>query len=126
MIVVGLDHVNIRTRNLDAMIAWYGGVLGMKAGWRPDFPFGGAWLYAGDRAVVHLVEADRTAPPDGGLQLEHAAFAAEGYAGFVESLDQGGHRYELVRLEQAGIVQVNVWDPDGNHLHIDFAASEAG
>jgi hypothetical protein len=23
------------------------------------------------------------------------------------------------------VVQVNVWDPDGNHLHIDFDLSEA-
>ena len=50
-----LDHVNVRTANLDAMIEWYGDMLGMKTGPRPDFSFPGAWLYAGDDPVIHLV-----------------------------------------------------------------------
>ena len=50
-----LDHVNVRTANLAAMVAWYERVLGMRSGARPPFPFPGAWLYIGDHACVHLV-----------------------------------------------------------------------
>mgnify|MGYP000188652562 CR=1 FL=1 len=65
-----LDHVNVRTARLDAMIAWYGEMLGMNTGPRPDFDFPGAWLYAGDNAVIHLVGVDApTGPPDN-LALE--------------------------------------------------------
>ena len=41
-----LDHVNLRTANLDVMVAWYGRILGMHPGPRPGFSFPGAWLYA--------------------------------------------------------------------------------
>ena len=36
-----LDHVNVRTANLDNMVAWYGEMLGMNPGKRPNFPFPG-------------------------------------------------------------------------------------
>ncbi|MEJ2178651.1 MAG: VOC family protein, partial [Gammaproteobacteria bacterium] len=50
-----LDHVNVRTTQLDAMIDWYTNVLGMRIGDRPDFRFPGAWMYTGEAAPVHLV-----------------------------------------------------------------------
>jgi catechol 2,3-dioxygenase-like lactoylglutathione lyase family enzyme len=120
-----LDHINVRTARLDEMIAWYGEVLGMEPGPRPGFSFPGAWLYAKGQPLVHLV-AEETAPTDPGkdLKLEHGAFSATGYSGFIEKLEARGERYRVGRIEDFGIVQVNVWDPDGNHLHIDFAMHE--
>ena len=50
-----LDHVNVRTANLDAMVSWYRDILGMQVGDRPQFSFPGAWMYVGDQAVIHLV-----------------------------------------------------------------------
>lgn len=63
--LTAFDHVNICTRNLDRMIAWYGDILGLRPGARPPFAFEGAWLYIGDSAVVHLVQVD-TDPRSGG------------------------------------------------------------
>ena len=123
--IEGLDHINLRTGQLDAMVAWYGEVLGMHSGPRPDFGFPGAWVYAGDQALVHLVEA-LPPPTDPGkdLKLEHGAFRAAGLKAFLARLEARGEEYRLVRIPDFGILQVNVWDPDGNHLHIDFALSE--
>lgn len=120
-----LDHINIRTARLDAMIGWYREVLGMETGPRPGFGFPGAWLYANGQPLVHLVGVE-TEPTDPGtdLKLEHGAFRAKGFGAFVERLEARGERYRLTPIEDFGIVQVNVWDPDGNHLHIDFAAEE--
>jgi catechol 2,3-dioxygenase-like lactoylglutathione lyase family enzyme len=56
MEIRGFDHVNVRTADLEAMVRWYGEVLGMRPGLRPGFDFGGAWLYCGDQALVHLVQ----------------------------------------------------------------------
>ena len=124
--ITGLDHVNIRTTQWDAMIAWYGEVLGLPSGWRPNFPFGGAWLYAGDAPVIHLVIVDETTEqPTADVQLEHAAFRANGLGAFIAKLDDRGEKYAIAKVADAGIVQVNVWDPDGNHLHIDFPVVEA-
>ena len=50
-----LDHVNLRTADLDRMVAWYGRVLDMHPGPRPDFAFPGAWPYAdGHRRDITL------------------------------------------------------------------------
>ncbi|NNU79499.1 glyoxalase [Halovulum dunhuangense] len=124
--IVDLDHLNLRTVRLQEMIDWYGAVLGMEPGPRPDFPFAGAWLYAGERALVHLVEVAEEAPaaPPGGLRLEHGAFRGRGFAAFVEKLTNRGERMRISRVPGFPVVQVNVWDPDGNHLHIDFDEAE--
>ncbi len=119
-----LDHVNIRTANLDNMVAWYRDVLGMESGDRPPFPFPGAWLYAGDHAAVHLVgveEAPRSVEPN----IEHFAMSATGLADFVERLNASGTEFQAVRVPGINILQINVYDCDGNHIHIDFSSEEA-
>ena len=124
--LTAFDHVNVRTANLDAMVAFYSDVLGLKPGRRPDFPFPGAWLYLGDQAYVHLVAA-RTPPEAGGnVTLEHFAFRARGLAAFRARLDTGGVAHSLDPVPGFPIVQVNFSDPDGNHIHVDFDAAEAG
>lgn len=121
-----LDHVNLRTTRLDEMIAWYAEVLGMPAGPRPDFPFPGAWLYAGDAAAVHLVgiDGDPATGSEEKLKLEHFAFTASGEEAFEARLKARGERYRRSVQVGTGVVAYNVWDPDGNHIHVDFAPGE--
>jgi catechol 2,3-dioxygenase-like lactoylglutathione lyase family enzyme len=121
---IRFDHVNVRTPNLAGMIAFYTEVLGLEVGPRPPFTFNGAWLYAGDQAVVHLVEIPEAPRPSGQLRLEHLAFAAEDLTGFVARLRAAGIEYRIGLLAGFGTRQVNVLDPDGNRLHLDFAATE--
>ncbi len=120
-----LEHVNLRTSKLDEMIEWYDRILHMPAGWRPNFPFPGAWLYSGDnKPTVHLVGVDEE--PEDGLKLEHFAFSAMGLKKCIEHLEHENVPYELVEVEEARLVQVNIHDPDGNHIHIDFPVHEKG
>ena len=120
-----LDHINLRTHRLDKMVEWYGRVLGMPSGWRPNFPFPGAWLYADGVPTVHLNGCDHVAEQQSDLTMEHFALQAKGLKTFIERLERDGERYRVAAVPGAPIVQVNVWDPDGNHIHIDFAATEA-
>jgi catechol 2,3-dioxygenase-like lactoylglutathione lyase family enzyme len=122
-----LDHVNLRTKNLDAMIAWYTTVLGMRIGDRPNFPFPGAWLYVGDQAVVHLIGVDKNpgAGSEGDLKLEHFALTATGMKDFHAALTAAGEKFERREVPGGKIIQYNIWDPDGKHLHIDFLTNEA-
>ncbi len=121
MSITILDHVNIRTNNLEGMISFYDEVLGLSPGPRPNFPFPGAWLYAGDQAVVHLIAVDpETVKPEPAIQLEHFAFAARNMAAFTAKLEKMGVPYRLGHVEDFGITQVNIHDEDGNRLHIDF------
>jgi len=125
MTVSKLDHVNIRTSNLEGMITFYQTVLGLEESTRPPFPFPGAWLYCGDQAVVHLVEMTDEAPPQNDLTLEHFAFTAAGLKSFLAKLEAYDIPYETKRLPEWGHWQINLHDPDGNHLHVDFTPDEA-
>lgn len=118
-----LDHVNLRTTRLAEMIQWYEEILGLSAGVRPAFSMDGAWLYAGDIAAVHLVtvEDDGAAGSETALKLEHFAFRASGDAeAFQDRLQQKGVAYRRSGIEEMNLSAFNVWDPDGNHIHIDF------
>lgn len=121
-----LDHVNIRTTALDAITLWYVEVLGLQTGPRPNFPFPGVWLYASGTVVIHLVgiEGAPATGSEASLKLEHFAFSATGVAAFEEQLQALGVRYRRVDLTSINLIQLNVWDPDGNHMHIDFPADE--
>ena len=121
-----LDHVNLRTIQLENMINWYREVLGMRVGDRPNFPFPGAWMYANDIVMVHLIGIDG---PEGigseaHLKLEHFAFSASGLHEFEDKLKAMDIEYRRVDLSAFKLVQINIWDPDGNHIHVDFAADE--
>ena len=127
-----LDHVNIRTDRLERLVRFYEETLGLRRGPRPPFDFPGAWLYAGSRAVVHLIGVPRPpdgpkagAPQEGGrLRLEHYALRAGTGAelrGFLAHLERLGVAAQVATLPDGSAVQVNLWDPDGNHLHLDFA-----
>lgn len=119
-----LDHVNLRTCNLEAMVDWYQSILGMENGARPPFAFPGAWLYVGDQAVVHLVGVD---DEPGAIEprIEHFAFTATGLTEFLMRLEKAQVTYEAVRVPGFGILQINLSDCDGNHIHIDFSPEEA-
>jgi catechol 2,3-dioxygenase-like lactoylglutathione lyase family enzyme len=121
-----LDHVNVRTANLDAMTAWYGRILGMAPGPRPGFGFPGAWLYADGNPIIHLVGVDAQPGADpADVRLEHFAIAATGLKAMLARLAAEGERHRLNPIRDFGILQVNVWDPDGNHIHVDFDIAEA-
>ncbi len=124
MAFIDLDHVNIRSANLEALIRFYEDVLGLKLGDRPPFPFGGAWLYCGDRAVVHLVET--TAQPESGdPQIEHFAFRARDLPAFQQVLKAHKLPHETVLVPGNGNTQVFLRDPDGNKVEVQFAAEES-
>ena len=113
-----LDHVNLRTARLKEMVEWYGRVLGMPSGERPAFPFPGAWLYADGYPTVHLNGIDELGPLGADMTLEHFAFKAKGLKDFIAHLEREKERFEVGAVPGAPIVQVNVWDPDGNHIAV--------
>jgi catechol 2,3-dioxygenase-like lactoylglutathione lyase family enzyme len=124
--LVALDHVNVRTSRVEELAAFYVELLGLVRGPRPPFSFAGAWLYCGDQPVVHLVDAGTRPPaaqePDE-LRLSHFAFRGTNLADFLARLGRAGVQFRLGQLPAAGVTQVNLRDPDGNALHVDFIAT---
>ena len=123
-----LDHVSLQTERPDELVAFYVDVIGLQVGSRPGFRFPGAWLYCGSQAVVHIIGVAtgmKTVPSEQRLRLEHFAFQASGLAAFLARLEAHNvpHRDGVVR--DVDTFQVNVNDPDGNHIHVDFKLGEA-
>jgi catechol 2,3-dioxygenase-like lactoylglutathione lyase family enzyme len=120
-----LDHVNVRTANVSALARFYSEALGLEQGERPPLGFPGAWLYAGDQPVIHLVGAEEQPRPEGALRLEHFAFSASGLSEFLARLERLNITFKQSRQAGTGNVVIDLRDPDGNRLHVDFQANEA-
>ena len=118
-----LDHVNVYTHDLAALSAWYQNILGMRAGERPPFKATGIWLYVEDQPCVHMTQVkERRQNNQPGI--EHFAFSATNIGEFLDRLDTHHIRYRTAIVPKLGTIQVNFHDPDGNHIHVDFAESE--
>lgn len=119
-----LEHVNIRTADVATMTDWYCSILGMINGERPPFDVPGAWLYVGEHPVVHLVGEDAE-PEARDPKIEHFAFSATGLEDMIGRLRDRDIEFDTVRVPGLGILQINLFDPDGNHIHIDYTPEEA-
>ena len=120
MTLAYLDHVNIRTTRLAELTGFYRDVLGLEVGPRPNFPFNGAWLYCGERSVVHLIEVSE--PPDAKTpSLDHFAFAGADRDLFMARLEAHDWPFETTWLPGSKMEQIRLKDPDGNKMHIDFS-----
>ena len=129
MQIIKLDHVNLRTTQLNTMIHWYTSILGLRNGERPDFPFPDAWLYAGATAVVHLVAVDEPAlGSEANLKLEHFALSATDRAAFEIKLQAAKLHYKRSDLPSVNLIQINIRDPDGNGytLRVTVSIRSAG
>jgi len=125
MAIRGIDHINIGTHRLEETCAFFCDVLGLTKGWRPDFPFGGAWLYAGDGAVVHLVELAQPRGPSAEAALDHFAFSIDDYDAIVAKLDAAGIDYRPLDVPNAPIRQLFIRDLNGVNIELNYRAAAA-
>jgi catechol 2,3-dioxygenase-like lactoylglutathione lyase family enzyme len=123
MPVQAMNHFTVLSDDLARTTAFYERFLGLQVGWRPPFAFPGAWLYAGDQAVLHVV-AGRSLPPERAGVLDHMAFTGTGLAATAAQLSAEGIPYVLRRLPGDGLWQLFFHDPSGAKVEIDFDATE--
>lgn len=120
MPTLAFNHFNLRAPQplVDALKDFYVDVVGMHVGWRPPFDFPGYWLYLGDQAVLHLVEA----PAHGrGGTYDHIAFTCTDAGGFEARLRGLGVTYRRAQVPGTAQVQLFVEDPAGNGVEFNFA-----
>jgi catechol 2,3-dioxygenase-like lactoylglutathione lyase family enzyme len=125
MPVTEMNHFTVLTDDLDRTRAFYVDLLGLREGPRPPLGFPGAWLYAGERPVLHVI-AGRALPPERRGVLDHMAFSAKGLTELVARLDEKGFEYDLRRQPESQIWQLFVTDPNGARVELDFEAGESG
>ena len=109
--ITGLNHANISTTKLQETVAFFVDVIGLRVGPRPDFGFGGAWLYSGDQPVIHLVERDTARTPDGAL--DHISFTTANFDAALRRLDEIGVPYRWSEIPNGFGRQAFVKDPNG-------------
>ena len=112
MPISSLDHINIVTSDLDRSVAFYVEVLGLRLGERPAFEFPGAWLYAGDAPIVHLIAGKRRESGDTGA-IDHVALRGDDLSAFKSRLLEGGFAFEERDVPDFNLRQIFVHDPDG-------------
>lgn len=122
MAIEAMNHFTILTNDLAATTRFYA-LFGLHAGWRPPFNFPGAWLYAGDMPILHVVLKERLPDRRDGL-LDHMAFTARDLRGVVAILRREGCDFDLRRLAGGGVWQLFVRDPSGVRVEFDFSKDE--
>jgi len=116
-----LNHVTVRTDDLDATRDFYGKVLGLTVGPRPPLAFHGYWLYCGDQAVVHLVPQNNAIGGGAGEttgNFDHVAFTAEDFDGMRQHLKGLGISFREQDVPGVRIRQLFIQDP--NHIMIEL------
>ena len=119
-LIHALDHVNIRTADLAATKAVFIDILGLTDGWRPPFPFPGAWLYAGEKDVVHLVQVDQPAASSEGSALDHFAFEISDYDEALRRVETSGLKFRAIATPGTSVRQIFVRDPNGVTIELNW------
>jgi catechol 2,3-dioxygenase-like lactoylglutathione lyase family enzyme len=133
-----LEHYLIQAADLEATKDWYVRVLGMRSGPHPDFGFPVHWLYIGERDVLHLtqggagVSANRlrylgqeSEATRGSGVIDHVAFRATGLAETIAHLEREGVPFNERQVDDQGLYQLFLTDPNGVKVELNFAAAEA-
>jgi catechol 2,3-dioxygenase-like lactoylglutathione lyase family enzyme len=129
MPAIDLDHYNITAPRalLDEIRDFYCDSVGLVPGARPPLRNDGYWLYAGNRAILHLSAAgdNETRLTHVATTIDHVAFACVDFAAMRAKLKTLGisHRYSEVPSMQ--LRQLFFQDPAGNGVELNFGPGES-
>jgi catechol 2,3-dioxygenase-like lactoylglutathione lyase family enzyme len=127
-----LEHYLVLSDDIDKTRDFYRDVLGMAEGFRPELEFPGYWLYLGDVPCIHIAEwqsyavwtkkvgipisnrAAATGPVD------HIAFNGTGFDELRDRLVARGLSFTENSIDDIGLRQMFLRDPNGVPLEINF------
>ena len=133
-----LEHVLIQSADIEATKDWYVKVLGMKVGPHPDFKLPVYWLYIGDRDVLHIAQGGANVSENrlnyagqesqatfGSGVVDHLAFHASGLHDMIAHLQQHAVAFKERQVDNQGLYQLFLHDPNGVKIELNFPAAEA-
>src|SRR5258708_19267897 len=95
-----LDHITIRTRDLETTRRFLLRVFNLEEGERPlairRIP--GHWLYSEGHPVVHVIGSQGNRIDGSAEAIDHVGFRMEGYPAFRQKLDQLRIQYSPMDL----------------------------
>jgi catechol 2,3-dioxygenase-like lactoylglutathione lyase family enzyme len=120
-----LDHVTLRTSDLEGTRNFIETLLGFKSGYRPAFGFPGYWLYEGAEPIVHLIPG-RGGPVDrSGEAIDHVAFRIDDYDGMRRRIDTLAIAYSTMELRELNERRMFIRTPGGVLLELVHRAAVA-
>jgi glyoxylase I family protein len=118
-----LDHVTIRTRDLQAARSFFLRVFDLEEGGRPlaiqRIP--GHWLYSEGHPLVHIIGSQGSGFDCSAEAIDHVGLRLEGYAEFRSKLDQLGIHYSTMDLADIGERRLFFRAPGGPLLEAVFS-----
>lgn len=127
-----LEHYLVVSERLEETRDFYRDVIGLEVGFRPELGFTGYWLYLGDVACLHLADREsyraykaRVGTPvpkqmaDTGA-IDHIAFNATGFDDMLASLERRKLEYRQNRVDDIGLKQIFLQDPNAITLELNF------
>ena len=124
MPATSMNHFTILTDDVDTTVRFYGDLLDLHAGPRPDFDFPGAWLYGGGAPILHIVGGRPKSELRAGV-IDHMAFTGRDLAATLQALKARRIEHTCRRQVGSGIWQVFFFDPNGARVELDFEAGES-
>jgi len=138
MALTYLEHFLIQTTNFDATCDWYERVLGLERGYTPDFKFPVQWMYLGDRDVLHITQGGAKVSENrlryngqesqdefGSGVVDHIAFRCKGLPQMIDHLHAQGIAFRQRMVNEQGLYQLFLIDPNGVKIELNFANAEA-
>ena len=133
-----IEHFLVQTESIEKTRDWYVRVLGLRVGPNPDFKFPVCWLYLGDKDVVPVTEGgaqvsenrrkyvgQESQATHGTGALDHIAFRAAGLRDMLEHLRALGVAFKQRRVNDQGLYQLFMYDPNGVKIELNFPGAEA-
>jgi len=133
-----IEHFLIQTESMEKTRDWYVRVLGMRVGPNPDFKFPVCWLYLGERDIVHVTEGGAQVSENrrkyvgqesqatrGTGVLDHIAFRATGLKDMLAHLRAQKVEFKERQVDDQGLYQLFLFDPNGVKVELNYANSEA-
>ncbi|MBU6508515.1 MAG: VOC family protein [Alphaproteobacteria bacterium] len=133
-----LEHFLVQSTDIEKTKNWYVDVLGMREGAHPDFGFPVHWLYLGDVPVLHLTQGGADVTEDrlrylgqqsqaseGTGVIDHIAFRATGLATMIAHFKKLGVAFKERQVDDQGLYQLFLFDPNGIKVELNFEATEA-
>ena len=138
MPVLHLEHFLIQTGDMRGTVDWYVKTLGFEEGPHPDFKFPVTWLYLGGKDVIHITEGGKNTSEnrkrylgqqsdavEGTGVIDHMAFRCTGLERMLEQLKASGVDFKQRQVDDQGLFQLFLFDPNGIKIELNFANAEA-
>jgi catechol 2,3-dioxygenase-like lactoylglutathione lyase family enzyme len=133
-----MEHFLLQTEDIEATKDWYVKVLGFRVGPSPDFKFPVYWLYLGDRDVLHITTGGKNVSDNrkkyvgqqseastGTGVIDHIGFRTTGLLEMIEHLKKNSIEFKERQVDDQGLYQLFLFDPNGVKIELNFANAEA-